>query len=152
MIKHQRYAHSKQFKRANKALRTLRIYLGRTVRDIARQIGNDEKLRAIFLWPLYQASTVLEQRQRQRGCKIYSLHAPEVEMHCQCRGASTSSDRHTPGDILGEPGKKPVQETSRGRHEMVAVVEERVEAGQDHAATRRHLVDIDDCLAFAVSY
>jgi IS5 family transposase len=33
----------------------------------------------IFLWPLYQATTVLEQRQRQRGRKIYSLHAPEVE-------------------------------------------------------------------------
>lgn len=33
----------------------------------------------MFLWPLHQASTVLEQRQRQRGRKIYSLHAPEVE-------------------------------------------------------------------------
>jgi len=28
LIKHQRYAHAKQFKRANKALRTLRTYLG----------------------------------------------------------------------------------------------------------------------------
>lgn len=79
LIKHQRYAHAKQFKRANKALRTLKTYLGRTVRDIRRQIGKDEKLRSVFLWPLYQASTVLEQRQRQRGHKIYSLHAPEVE-------------------------------------------------------------------------
>ncbi|MDX1122675.1 IS5 family transposase, partial [Sinorhizobium medicae] len=79
LIKHQRYAHAKQFKRANKALRTLRTYLGRTIRDIRRQIGDDEKLRSIFLWPLHQASTVLEQRQRQRGRKIYSLHAPEVE-------------------------------------------------------------------------
>ncbi|OHV81791.1 IS5 family transposase [Ensifer sp. LCM 4579] len=79
LIKHQRYAHAKQFKRANKALRTLKTYLGRTIRDIRRQIGNDEKLRSIFLWPLHQASTVLEQRQRQRGRKIYSLHAPEVE-------------------------------------------------------------------------
>ncbi|WP_037471967.1 IS5/IS1182 family transposase, partial [Sinorhizobium fredii] len=73
LIKHQRYAHAKQFKRANKALRTLRTYLGRTIRDIRRQIGDDETLRAIFLWPLHQASTVLEQRQRQRGRKIYSL-------------------------------------------------------------------------------
>lgn len=79
LIKHQRYAHAKQFKRANRALRTLKTYLGRTVRDIRRQIGNDEKLRSIFLWPLHQAATVLEQRQRQRGRKIYSLHAPEVE-------------------------------------------------------------------------
>lgn len=60
-------------------MRTLKTYLGRMVRDIRRQIGKDEKLRSVFLWPLYQASTVLEQRQRQRGHKIYSLHAPEVE-------------------------------------------------------------------------
>ncbi|SEI20095.1 transposase, IS5 family [Rhizobium tibeticum] len=38
LIKRQRYAHAKQFKRANKALRTLKTYLGRTVRDIRRQI------------------------------------------------------------------------------------------------------------------
>ncbi|MGS1097260.1 IS5 family transposase (plasmid) [Aquamicrobium terrae] len=79
LIQHQRYAHAKQFKRAGKALRKLKTYLGRTVRDIERQIAGDEQLRAIFLWPLYQAKTVLEQKQRQRGRKIYSLHADEVE-------------------------------------------------------------------------
>jgi IS5 family transposase len=79
LIKHQRYAHAKQFKRANKALRKLKTYLGRTIRDISRQIADDAELDAIFKWPLYQASTVLEQRQRQRGRKIYSLHAHEVE-------------------------------------------------------------------------
>jgi IS5 family transposase len=36
LIKHQRYAHAKQFKRANKALRKLKTYLGRTIRDISR--------------------------------------------------------------------------------------------------------------------
>ena len=79
LIKHQRYAHAKQFKRANKALRTLKTYLGRTMRDIARQIAGKGDREAIFKWPLYQASTVLEHRQRQRGRKIWSLHAPEVE-------------------------------------------------------------------------
>jgi IS5 family transposase len=79
LIKHQRYAHAKQFKRANKALRKLKTYLGRTIRDIARHIAGNEELDAIFKWPLYQASTVLEQRPRQRGRKIWSLHAPEVE-------------------------------------------------------------------------
>jgi len=79
LIQHQRYAHAKQFKRANKALRKLKTHLGRTVRDIERQIAGDEQLRAIFLWPLYQARTVMEQKQRQRGRKIYSLHADEVE-------------------------------------------------------------------------
>ena len=79
LIAHQRYAHAKQFKRANRALRTLKTYLGRTVRDIERQCAGDEELETIFRWPLYQAGTVMEQRQRQRGRKIYSLHAHEVE-------------------------------------------------------------------------
>lgn len=79
LVKYQRYAHAKQFKRANKALRKLKSYLGRTIRDISRQIADEEELAAIFRWPLYQASAVMEQRRRQRGRKIYSLHAHEVE-------------------------------------------------------------------------
>ncbi len=79
LIQHQRYAHAKQFKRAGKALRKLKTYLGRTVRDIERQIAGDEQLDAIFKWSLYQAKTVIALRQRQRGRKIYSLHADEVE-------------------------------------------------------------------------
>ena len=79
LIRHQRYAHAKQFKRANKALRTLKTYLGRTIRDIGRQIAGEDDLKAIFLRPLHLASRVLEQNRHQRGRKIYSLHAPEVE-------------------------------------------------------------------------
>jgi IS5 family transposase len=44
LIKHQRYAHAKQFKRANralKALKKLRTYLGRVTRDITRKIEGD---------------------------------------------------------------------------------------------------------------
>src|SRR5216683_2744072 len=41
LIKHQRYAHAHQFKRANKSLRKLKTYLGRVIRDIERHIvGN----------------------------------------------------------------------------------------------------------------
>jgi transposase, IS5 family len=79
LIKHQRYAHAKQFKRANKALRKLKTYLGRTIRDIGRQIAGEDDLKAIFLRPLHLARRVLEQNRHQRGRKIYSLHAPEVE-------------------------------------------------------------------------
>jgi len=79
LIKHQRYAHAKQFKRANRSLRTLRTYLGRTIRDISRQIAGEDDLQAIFKRPLYLAGRVFEQKQRQRGRKVYSLHAPEVE-------------------------------------------------------------------------
>ena len=87
LIKHQRYAHAKQFKRAGKALRKLRTYLGRTIRDIGRQILDDEQLQDIFRHPLHLAGRVLNQKQKQvakkslpsTGSKVYSLHAPEVE-------------------------------------------------------------------------
>jgi transposase, IS5 family len=79
LIKQQRYAHAKQFKRAGKSLRKLKTYLGRTIRDIGRQIAGDDGLHAIFLRPLHLAGRVLDQRQRQHGKKVYSLHAPEVE-------------------------------------------------------------------------
>jgi transposase, IS5 family len=39
LIKHQRYAHAKHFKRANQALRKLKTYLGRIIRDIARLLS-----------------------------------------------------------------------------------------------------------------
>jgi transposase, IS5 family len=85
LIKHQRYAHAKQFKRAGKALRKLKTYLGRTIRDIGRQILGDEQLQDIFRHPLHLAGRVLNQKQVAKkglsstGSKVYSLHAPEVE-------------------------------------------------------------------------
>jgi transposase, IS5 family len=87
LIAHQRYAHAKPFKRANRALRTIRTYLGRVCRDLVRKTGDDAELRAIFAQPLSLAFAVREQRQHQRGRKIYSLHAPEVE----CIGKSLPS-------------------------------------------------------------
>jgi IS5 family transposase len=79
LIAHQRYAHAKQFKRATKALRKLRTYLGRVIRDIVRRIAGNPALREAFAQMLSLAQSVQHQRQRQRGKKIYSLHAPEVE-------------------------------------------------------------------------
>jgi len=79
LIKHQRYAHAKPFKRANRALRTLRTYLGRTARDIVRKIKGKADLESAFAHPLSLAWRVRDQRRKQRGKKIYSLHAPEVE-------------------------------------------------------------------------
>lgn len=43
LIKRQRYAHAKQFKRANRALRTLRTHIGRTVRDITLAGGGRKR-------------------------------------------------------------------------------------------------------------
>jgi transposase, IS5 family len=79
LIKHQRYAHAHQFKRANRSLRKLKTYLGRVIRDIERRIVGNEDLREAFVRPLFLARRVLEQERRQCGRKVYSLHAPEVE-------------------------------------------------------------------------
>jgi len=79
LIQHQRYAHAKQFKRANKALRRLRTMLGRVIRDITRRLAHRPDLAEVFALPLSLARRVRDQRQRERGRKIYSLHAPEVE-------------------------------------------------------------------------
>ena len=74
-----RYAHAKQFKRHYRQLRLLRTRLGRIVRDIRRKIEGQADLEAIFAWPLACASQIRSQQQRQRGWKLYSFHAPEVE-------------------------------------------------------------------------
>jgi len=80
LIMQQRYAHAKHYKRARKKLRTLKTYLGRTIRDIRRQIKGNEELEAAFLHPLWLANRVMTQRPRDAiPKKIYSLHAPEVE-------------------------------------------------------------------------
>ena len=79
LIQHQRYAHAKQFNRANRMLKKLRTYLGRVIRDIGRKIEGDSGLEAAFAKLLLLARRVREQQQRQRGPKVYSLHAPEAE-------------------------------------------------------------------------
>jgi len=48
-------------------------------RDIGRKIAGDDSLTAIVAQPLSLARQVRAQKPRQRGPKIYSLHAPEVE-------------------------------------------------------------------------
>lgn len=79
LMKHQRYAHAKQWKRAGRELRSLRTYLGRVMRDIERQIKGDGALNEIFRPMLFLAGRVHKQRRGERGKKVYSLHAPEVE-------------------------------------------------------------------------
>ncbi len=86
LIAHQRYAHAHQFKRANKALSKLKTYAGRVIRDIRRKTAGNDTLSEVFVRPLDLARRVLEQNRHQRGRKVYSLHAPEVE----CIGKSTA--------------------------------------------------------------
>jgi IS5 family transposase len=114
LIKHQRYAHAKQFKRANRALKTLRTYLGRVIRDITRKIDGDAWLKEVIFGPLLlRARRVRDQKQHQRGPKVYSLHAPEVEcigkgkarsrLEFGCKVSLATTNRPAPGGqfVLG---------------------------------------------------
>jgi IS5 family transposase len=74
-----RYAHAKQFNRHRRQLRILRTRLGRIIRDIRRKIAGQEPIAAVFEAPLARATQIRFQQQRQRGWKLYSFHAPEVE-------------------------------------------------------------------------
>jgi hypothetical protein len=56
------------------------------MRDIRRKIAGDPDRQAAFAQLLLLAHAVRHQQQRQRGKKIYSLHAPEIE--CIAKGKS----------------------------------------------------------------
>jgi transposase, IS5 family len=72
------------YKRARRALKFLRTRLGRIIRDIRRKIDGNPALKERFA-----ALLSLVQHQRQRGPKIYSLHAPEVA--CIGRGKARAA-------------------------------------------------------------
>ena len=74
-----RYAHAKHFRRHQRQLRLLRSRLGRIIRDIRRKIEGQPALEEAFALPLGRATQIRSQQQRQRGWKLYSFHAPEVE-------------------------------------------------------------------------
>lgn len=74
-----RYAHAKQFKRMNKALRTLRTRVGRVQREVARHIGAlPEQAQTKLGDLLARTGRILAQRTKDKN-KLYALHAPEVE-------------------------------------------------------------------------
>ena len=61
------------------------------MRDITRKIAGNKALGSVFARPLALARQVREQRRRQRGRKVYSLHAPEVE--CIGKGKAHRPDQ-----------------------------------------------------------
>jgi len=75
-----RYAHARQFKRMRKALRKLKGYTGRVLRDLRRQLDeiSEGPLRERVLDKLVLVSRLLHQEPKSAG-KIYALHEPEVD-------------------------------------------------------------------------
>ena len=78
-----RYAHAKQFKRMRKEVKKVKNYLGRTVRDIERQIKGSLDLQSGFVDLLTMAKRLLSQEKKSKN-KLYSLHAPEA--YCIAKG------------------------------------------------------------------
>ena len=78
-----KYAHAKQFKRMRKEVKKLKNYLGRTVRDIERQIKDSLELQFEFADLLAKAKQLLSQEKKSKD-KLYSLHAPEA--YCISKG------------------------------------------------------------------
>src|SRR5207249_8802062 len=79
-----RYTHAHQFKHARRELKFLRTRLGRIIRDIRRKIAGNQRLQERFADLLALALRVRFQDHRQRGPKIYSLHAPEARAASSC--------------------------------------------------------------------
>jgi IS5 family transposase len=88
LIRQQRYAHAKQFKRARRALKSLKTQLGRVMRDVTRKIKGEALLEQAFAHELMLARRVHAQNRNLRPVKgapegadlrVFSLHAPEVE-------------------------------------------------------------------------
>lgn len=82
LIMQGRYRHARQMKRAAKEVRSLRVMMGRVLRDLARKTKGSE--RSEKLQKLLDHGEKLFKQKRTDKNKIYSLHCPEVE--CIAKG------------------------------------------------------------------
>ena len=89
-----RYAHAKQVKRKRKALKKLKGYTGRVMRDLRRHLQDipDSALRDRVIEKLALVSQLLHQEPKGSD-KIYALHEPEVD--CISKGKARA--RHECG-------------------------------------------------------
>jgi transposase, IS5 family len=107
LMKSQRYAHAKQFRRHRREVRFLRTRLDRVIRDIDRKTEGNPSLQGAFRHELALARRVRDQQRRQVGPKVYSLHAPEVECigkgkphkpyEFGCKVTVATTNAHAPG-------------------------------------------------------
>jgi len=96
LIKHQRYAHAKQYKRAKRQLRRLKTYLGRTIRDIERKTKGDQALEDAFRRPLWLARRVMTQKTRDPLPKIYPCTRRRWNASARARATSPMSSASRP--------------------------------------------------------
>lgn len=96
-----RYGHAKQYRRMRAAIRQIKGYLGRVMRDIGRQMeGIDDEA---LLEALELSKRLLTQKQDDKN-KLYSIHAPEVE--CISKGKANKRYEFGVKVALVMPAKK----------------------------------------------
>jgi transposase, IS5 family len=87
-----RYTHAHQFKRARRALKFLRIRLGRVIRDIRRKIADNQALKERFADLLALAVRVRFQDHRRRGPRSTRCTPPRSNASASAKpGRRTSS-------------------------------------------------------------
>ena len=119
LIKQQRYAHAHQFKRANKALRKLRTYLGRVIRDIGRRIAGNDALQEVFARPMSLARPRSRPGQSPAWAEGLFPACPGSGMHRQRQGAQTlrirgqGQRRHPAASLQGRTVCRPCRSAPR---------------------------------------
>jgi IS5 family transposase len=75
-----RHAHARQYRRMRKALRTLKGYTGRVLRDVGRKLGTipEGPLRTRIEERMALITRLLRQTPKSKR-KLYALHEPEVD-------------------------------------------------------------------------
>ena len=119
LIAHQRYAHAKQFKRANRSLKTIRTYLGRVIRDIVPQDqGREPNLRRLRPSTHARPSGARAAPASARAQGLFAARA-RGRMHRQRQGASPlrvrrqGLARHHAASLQGRPVHRPRQGAAR---------------------------------------
>ena len=154
-----RYAHAKQFKRMRKALKKLKGYTGRVMRDLRRHLQDipEGDLRDRIITKLALVSQLLHQDPKGGG-KIYALHEPAVdciskgkarvryEFGCKVSVTTTLDEGFVVG-MRSFPGNPYDGHTLRPALEQVAILTDQrpdlavVDRGyRGHGETRTHVL------------
>ena len=97
LIKHQRYAHARQFNRARKALRKLKTYLGRVIRDIARKIDGAPELETAFARLMSLARRVRDQERGSAAPRSTACTRPRWSASARAKRTSPTSSASRSG-------------------------------------------------------
>lgn len=82
LIKYAGYSHAKQFNRAKKPLKRLKVILGKVIREVERNCEDTSEKLGKYL----EIAKKIASQKKSSKDKIYSVHEPEVE--CISKGKS----------------------------------------------------------------